>query len=162
LAIGIDRRTIMKKIDVGQTVSIFANLGVVAGIAFLAIEVGQNNELMRAAARDAQNERIRDYVEQVYTTPGLAEIIVKARSGTPLTDAEDLMLFSRQLRLLRGFEVQHREYVQGAVDDLPWNWKEHFYEGQNRNPPLIGAWEEAKTVLRPDFVLYIEENILDR
>ena len=152
----------MKKIDVGQTISIFANLGVVAGIVFLAVEVGQNNELMRAAARDAQYERIRGYVEQVYTTPGLAEIIVKARSGTPLTDVEDLMLFSRQLRLLRGFEVQYREYTQGTVDALPSNWKKHFYEGQNRNPPLIDAWEEARAVLRPDFVQYVEENILDR
>ena len=152
----------MKKIDVGQAVGIFANLGVVAGIVFLAIEIGQNNELMRAAARDAQNDRIRGYVEQVYTTPGLAEIIVKARNGTPLTDVEDLMLFSRQLRLLRGFEVQYREYAKGAVDDLPLNWKKHFYEGLNRNPPLIDAWEEARAVLRPDFVQYVEENILDR
>ena len=150
----------MKKVDVGQAINIIANLGVVAGIAFLAIEVGQNNDLMRAAARDAQNDRVRDYVEQVYTTPGLAEVIVKARNGTPLTDVEDLILFSRQLRLLRGFEIQYREYTQGAVDDLPWNWKAHFYEGQNRNPPLLDTWDEAKIVLRPDFVQYIEENIV--
>ena len=43
----------MKKVDVGRAVGILANLGVVAGIIFLAIEVGQNNELMRAASRDS-------------------------------------------------------------------------------------------------------------
>ena len=32
----------MKKIDLGQTISIFANLGVIAGITFLALELNQN------------------------------------------------------------------------------------------------------------------------
>jgi len=151
----------MKKIDVGQAAGILANLGVIAGIVFLAVEIGQNNELMRAAARDAQNERIQDYVEQVYMVPGLAEIIVKANNRESLTEVEELKLFNRQLRLLRGFEVQFREYMEGAVDSLPKNWKGHFYEGQNRNPPLIDAWEEAKTALRPEFVQHIEENVIN-
>jgi hypothetical protein len=152
----------MKKVDVGQAVSIFANLGVVAGIVFLAIEIGQNNELMRAAARDAQNERIQDYAEQVYMMPGLAEIIVKATNGTPLTEAEDLMLFNRHLRLLRGFEIQYREFSEGAVDALPKSLKRHFYEGQHRNPPLIDIWDEAKIAFRSDFVEFVEENVIDR
>jgi len=151
----------MKKIDVGQAAGILANLGVIAGIVFLAVEIGQNNELMRAAARDAQNERIQDYIEQVYMTPGLAEIIVKARNGTPLTDVENLKLFNRQLRLLRGYEVQYREYMEGAVDSLPRNWKKSFYEGNYRNPPLIDTWEEAKTTLRPEFVQHVEENVIN-
>jgi hypothetical protein len=45
----------MKKIDIGQTVGLLANPGVVAGIEFLAVELRQNNELMNAAARDAQD-----------------------------------------------------------------------------------------------------------
>jgi hypothetical protein len=151
----------MKKIDVGQAVGILANLGVIAGIVFLGIEIGQNSELMRSAARNAQNERIQDYIEQVYMTPGLAEIIVKARNSEPLTDAEDLMLFNRRLRLLRGFEVQHREYMEGTVDSLP-NWKTHFYKGQGRNPPLIEVWDEAKGALRSEFVQYVEENVIKR
>ena len=32
----------MKKIDLGQNISILANLGVIAGIVFLAVEIGQN------------------------------------------------------------------------------------------------------------------------
>ena len=32
----------MKGINVGQTIQILANVGVIAGLVFLAIEVGQN------------------------------------------------------------------------------------------------------------------------
>jgi len=53
----------MKRIDLGQTIGILANLGVIAGIVFLAVEIGQNqaaleeqNTLTRISARDAASE----------------------------------------------------------------------------------------------------------
>ena len=151
----------MKKIDLGQTLTILANLGVIAGIAFLALELRQNNALMEAAARDAQNERIQDYVMQLYTVPGLAEILAKADNGEPLTEAEEIQLFGRKVRLLRGFEAQHRESIQGTVGDLPLEiWITNFHYGGHRNPPLYDVWEEAKSLLRPDFVRFFEENVV--
>jgi hypothetical protein len=152
----------MKKIDVGQTIGILANLGVIAGIAFLAIEIGQNNELMQAAARSAQDERIQDYIEQVYMVPGLADIIMKANSGVQLTETEELIVYNRQLRLLRGFEAQYREYLAGRVDSLPRDIEEHFYKGRFRNPPLIATWEKVRTDMRPEFVEYIDEQLANR
>ena len=40
----------MKKIDIGQTITILANVGVIAGIVFLAFELRQNNSLLAAQA----------------------------------------------------------------------------------------------------------------
>ena len=47
----------MKKIDLGRTIGILANLGVIAGIIFLGVELRQNNELMEAEARRARFEQ---------------------------------------------------------------------------------------------------------
>lgn len=151
----------MKKIDLGQTIGILANLGVVAGIVFLAIEIQQNSELMVAASRGAQNQRIQEYAEQVYMVPGLAEIIVKANNGGSLTEVEALKLFNRQLRIIRGFEVQYAEYMRGTVP-LPRNWKKYFNEGMFHNPPLTHTWEEVRPFMEPNFVQHIDENVLDR
>ena len=41
----------MKKIDLGQTIGILANIGVVAGTVFLAVELRQNNELLNSQER---------------------------------------------------------------------------------------------------------------
>jgi hypothetical protein len=38
----------MKRIDIGQTITILANVGVLAGIALLAVELRQNTKLLRA------------------------------------------------------------------------------------------------------------------
>jgi hypothetical protein len=93
--------------------------------------------------------------------PGLAEIIVKARNGESLTEVEELKLFNRQVRLLRGFQVRFREYTLGTVEAPNQVWKTMFYEGTYRNPPLIDTWEEVKTLMPPGFVQYVEENVID-
>jgi hypothetical protein len=41
----------MKKIDLGQTPSIIANVGVITGIMYLGLELQQNSELLGAQAR---------------------------------------------------------------------------------------------------------------
>ena len=41
----------MKRIDLGKTVTLIANVGVIGGILLLAYELRQNNELKAAEAR---------------------------------------------------------------------------------------------------------------
>ena len=41
----------MQKIELRQAIGIFANVGVIVSIAFLALELQQNNNLMEAEAR---------------------------------------------------------------------------------------------------------------
>jgi hypothetical protein len=152
----------LKKLDFGQMAGLLANLGVIAGIIFLALELRQNNELMETASRQTQNDRIHAYIMQVYEIPGLAEILVKHRNREPLTEAEGLQLYARKLRLLRGFEAQYRESTLGSADPVPTeNWVTNFYDGTYANPALHDVWEEAKLVLRPEFVQFFQENVVN-
>ena len=48
----------MKKIDLGQTLGIVANVGVIAGILLLAYELNQNRQMMQAQTRNAISETI--------------------------------------------------------------------------------------------------------
>ncbi len=49
----------MKKIELGQTIAILANVGVIAGILFLAIELRQNNEALGLQARLERENALR-------------------------------------------------------------------------------------------------------
>lgn len=42
----------MKKIDLGQFISILANVGVISGIIFLAVEIRQNDKMMMSQRFD--------------------------------------------------------------------------------------------------------------
>jgi hypothetical protein len=57
----------MKKIDLGHITTILANLGVIAGIAFLAVELRQNNQLI-----DEQSVIARVNVYATHASSGVA------------------------------------------------------------------------------------------
>ena len=86
----------MKKIDLGQTITILANLGVIAGIVFLAIEVRQNqasldqaNQIDRAAIL---TDAMANFGEFRYATALDAEVSdlwYRGRRGEELSPNEE-------------------------------------------------------------------------
>ena len=82
----------MKKLDLGQTITILANLGVIAGILFLGIELQQNNALLGAQARTARFEVAIDSTNMIVSTPSIARAQMKDRNGEPLTEEEEYIL----------------------------------------------------------------------
>ena len=105
----------MKKVDLGQSIGILANVGVIAGIVFLVIELQQNNELLEAQARSERNQRVMDLRSDIYSNPVLAEILVKARNGETLTEVEQLQADFYALRRINGLEAQFLDFLAGLT-----------------------------------------------
>ncbi len=108
----------MKRIELGQAISIVANIGVIAGIVFLGIELRQNNELMAAQARQASFENNRQFAENLFENPNLAEILAKVETGEETSPAEDIQLYGVGLYTLRSFEFAYRELGELDVPAL--------------------------------------------
>ena len=66
----------MKKIDLAQAVTILANVGVIAGIVFLGIELQQNNALLTADARRNRAAHVEDNFALLATDPELASVLI--------------------------------------------------------------------------------------
>ncbi len=88
----------MKKLDVGQLASILANLGVIAGILLLVVEIRQNNNLVAEEAQRACGESIREGYTQMADNGELAAIWAKEEKGEALTDVEEIRLGSWYIR----------------------------------------------------------------
>jgi hypothetical protein len=153
----------LKKIDLGQIVTLLANLGVIAGIIFLGVELRQNNKLMEAEARNARNLRIIEVAQDVYTSPGLSELFVKAGSGAELSEAEEYRIYVFNLRRLRGMEAQYREFQEGNLSAVELNVSglRAGFHGGDFNIPMDGAWERIKPTLSSAFVEFMEENVVN-
>ena len=55
----------MKKFDLGQTTTVIANVGVIAGLLFLAVQLRQNNDLLGIELRNATLDRQTSMVDVV-------------------------------------------------------------------------------------------------
>jgi len=152
----------VKKIDLGQTITILANLGVIAGIVFLAVELRQNNELLQAQSRADSNDRIIGTAVAVYENTDLARAVAKARMGQELSEAEGMLLYAHDVRRIRSFEAGFQEFQRGATEsiDVPL-WRAGFRSGVF-DRSLLETWEQSKGVFRPDFVEWMEQNVVNR
>ncbi len=140
---------------------ILANLGVIAGIVFLGIELQQNNQLLVEEARyNNLSERIRANELQL-ANPEINRLMYLP-SDDP--NEEELALRATLIRktlLLWQWEYQLAEsgiYSWASSDSaLRDTWRRAFRRGQ-----YAAAWESEKFQFDPAFIDWMEENIVNR
>ncbi len=100
----------MKKLDLGQTLRLLGNVGVVVGILLLVYELAQNREMTRAQTRNSVAEMLIGLLALDVADTGMAEIYVKDRSGQALTPAERYRFEMFQEAYWRYRENVHYQY----------------------------------------------------
>jgi len=150
----------MKKIDLGQTVQILANVGVIAGIVVLAVEIHQNNEALNLQARQERAAVRREMMARQVDNPALVRATVKANQGEPLTP-EDVHVLDRQnVYTLVNWVTIYAEVEDGVLSDrdIPLSaWRQGFHG----DPLMQETWAERKANFSPVFVEWMEQNIIE-
>jgi hypothetical protein len=91
----------MKKPDLGQLVGILANLGVIAGIVFLSLQINQANRIATQQVRTELTARHFDLQKSVLENAELADLLFKLQSAdTDLTPREQIQAQSYAALLL--------------------------------------------------------------
>jgi len=80
----------VKKFDFGQTIQIVANIGVLAGLIFLAVEVSQNQSSIDEDAQLNTLESFNEFRNFIANSEQLSEIWLKGLAGNELTPTEAL------------------------------------------------------------------------
>ena len=136
----------MKKIDIGQTATILANVGVIVGIVFLAAEIRLNTRAIQAQTRDS----IADKEMQLYawqaSNPELASVVRRA----VFEGEESLDLDERQV-LFAYLEAFFREHENALYQYEHGLFSRQEFEGRTRNMRLtlsssafLSHWESRR------------------
>ena len=112
----------MKKIDIGQTIAILANLGVVLGLILLVIEIEQSNDQAAASAYQARIDQIDLAQQQFALSPILPPIYVKLEQmGLNSLDADELLRVNAwELARSQRMAGQHYQYQRGYLDETAY------------------------------------------
>jgi hypothetical protein len=150
----------MKKIDIGQLVQTLANVGVIASIVFLAIQVQQNSNVQRAQARALRAQIRIDGSMARATNPELLAALMKQRRGEPRTEIEEMLLEVDARVALIGWQYIYGEFREGLIEDVDVpieDWRRAF----SRNPSFARIWQQDSRVsFRPDFAAWMNENVV--
>ena len=139
--------------------SLIANVAVVGGIIFLAIEIRQNNELLRSESRQAL--LANDHTSLVADLEHL-DVIKKLGFQEELSTEEQLRLSFVFLIDLRNREFEYAQYVNGLLDEPTWL--------SYRNVILINHasgrgrvwWEKiGRSIVEPEFGKMVDQLLVD-
>ena len=134
-----------------------ANIGVLFGIVFLAIEVRQNNENLVAQARATFYAGTSDVWGMAAEQPRLAEILAKELSGEDLTGAEFIQLSAYFTKVLLSHQWSYLELPAGEPAGNLRYLKGNF----EQFPTLRRAWQARQSFFNAEFVDYVNANIVD-
>jgi hypothetical protein len=134
----------MKKIDFGQTITIIANIGVIAGIAFLAIEIQQNTAAVEGATYQALADGTAAQHVSVSANPALAAMLARVYGGETrdaFTVGENSQLWYHYNAVLQRLENAYFQNRSGLADDRvfeSYGWND---EDLYRSPHFSDYWE---------------------
>ena len=152
------------QLDIGQIITIFANLGVIAGIVFLAMEVRQNNRHLAAQARYSLRQYRSDIADSLML-PHVLQATHKWARGEALSDEERSTGLMVAIKAIELWEWQYGEYAAGMLrkSELPVGaWRQVFH-GRGPFPmPIHEIYALRKSVLNADFVRFFEENVVSQ
>jgi len=148
----------LKKLDLGQTITILANVGVVAGIIFLAFELQQNNDQLQSQTRANLYRMQAEIQRDIFTNVGgVTDLLVKAQGGQQLTAVELNRLAAFRGYVLRTIEFMFREDSEGSRESADW-----MVIAFVSIPGFREFWEQTKISRDPDFVSFIEDNVVSQ
>jgi hypothetical protein len=106
----------MKKIDLAHGISVLANLGVVAGIIFLAVEISQNNVLLASQARTNRLAVLKESTSVRLNNPDLRRAYRKAIEGEQLSPEEQELVRLYLFNVFNNWHYTYQEYRVGLLD----------------------------------------------
>ncbi len=150
----------MKKLELGQTITILANVGVIAGIVFLGYELRQNNLYLKEEARYNvfQNRLSSNLLTAV--DPDIARLWNWKETDEPLSELDerrraDLIhtLFLRWQHDYQSVELGTLAMEDLATEGMQGTWR--------RIPGFYDVWVVRKVAYSHGFVEWMEENVVN-
>jgi len=148
----------VKKIDRDRTIQILTNVGVIAGIVFLGLEMHQNNEAMDFQARLERESWHRAAMARRAQNPDLIRALAKARRGEALTDEDAVVLELEGQAILIDWMLVFRLVDDGVIEQssIPISvWRDYF-----EDPGLSDVWTRTRHWYSEEFVEFMETNIV--
>jgi hypothetical protein len=150
----------MKKIDLGQMITILANIGVIAGIIFLAIELNQNTRQLALELEWQVNDRMIQNNRDLMGANPAAVFAKSVVSPQDLSYEEFQAAGALVFNFLSVWEDRYFLYEAGLLEDEEWKDfidDDIFFTLGYRFAQEF--WRETRNLFEPEFVEYVDQRL---
>ena len=143
----------MKKIDLGQTIAIFANLGVIASLIFVGVQVQQG----ATATRSATVLQLKDSWVQLNLASATSIELAEAFRSVKTQGWNDADYIAKDLvasfyrALIHNWSNAYYQYQNGTLDEEQWAPHLREAEASLQKPGFRELWSEWGYVYADSF-----------
>ncbi len=139
-----------------QFIQIAANFGVILSITFLAFELSQNREMMKAQTRHEMSQGVVDLLLTEATNPELSRILNRGLSGEEITGVELERLKIMMGAYFRYWEDVHYQYRAGLYDDSEFSRQKQSWANLLTSRSALEHWCEVRDRHSEAFVMEMD------
>ena len=147
----------MQLAKVNGLLAILANIGVLAGIIFVGIEIQQNTSAVQSSTLQDITNSTAEALFLRLANPEIGEVIIRGRDDLSSLSEIDRSQFNTYQRVMwLRFQNTHYQYELGSFPERIW---ESYYQimcGQLTIPGIREDWPRHTRVLSSEFVTLIE------
>jgi len=136
-----------------ERLTVIANLSVVIGIAFLAVELQQNTHAIQGQTRDSITEKQMTYYSWIGLNRDAADVFRRGNAlGFSGLDETELQMYRMLVAgILREFENSHYQYEQGLFAPEEFEARVVRWQRMMRYQGWRDAWEAERDTFSPRF-----------
>ena len=149
----------MRTIDVSQTLNTLANIGVIAGIIFLGIEINQNTTSIEVGAYQELTAQISRINELAINNPRPWMLATGDRRLSELTPEEQEVASSMALLALRHGDMAFYQYERGMLSDQRLESALAVLTNNLCAPNVREVWSTLQGAFVPTYRNYIDARI---
>ena len=139
---------------IGAIGEVLGAAGVILTLGYLAFQIRQNN---RHLAHEAQRSRAQAVRENMKIMTEYAEICMKDSDGETLTSAESFQLVNIWYGALWSYQTSFLQLPRHQTTPGATTFR-RFFETM---PSMRTAWEQHRDSFDPNFVRFMEENVVN-
>ena len=141
----------MKKIDLGETIQMLANVGVLVGILLLVYELNQNRSMMASETRNAIAQTLATMLRDEASDAQLRDIQLRFSAGEELTPVEKSQIALNWNAYFRLWENMNYQYRNGLFDDAEYFAEQEAWRRNLADPAIRRLWCSRRNEVSPRF-----------
>jgi len=146
--------------DLGNIGELVGAVGVIATLAYLAVQIRQNTKALKATSHQETTREASDFTAQIAGDAEIARIYrIGSGDWSELTEDERLRFSMLMFRVFFNFQNLYALQESGNIDEEYWKSQREIMLWFMAQPGVRHWWGISKGRLRKGYVFYMDKQI---
>ena len=152
----------MDSVKLHEWLQVIGVFGVIVGMMFLAFELRQNHNMMKAQTRQTLAQIAIDILWREGESGELANIIRRGNAGEELSADEFFRYRNTNIAFFVYWENVHYQYKAGLINDSEFEPQKLVWRLRTAKPGIHEVWCRNRNTISPAVVAEVESMMADK